>query len=66
MKTFGELGTLPKVGDLIIRTIPTHLDDNLFMITDIWGADTFIIQTGHSLHVRHIEANFSPLGQDTQ
>ena len=66
MKTFKELGTLPKVGDLIIRTIPTHLDDNLFMIIDIWGPDTFIIQTGHSLHARHIKANFSPLKQDTQ
>ena len=66
MKTFEELGTLPKVGDLIIRTIPTHLDDNLFMITDIVGWDTFIIQTGHSLHARYIKAYFSPTGQDTQ
>ena len=66
MKTFEELGTLPKVGDLIIRTIPTHLDDNLFMITDIWANDTYIIHTGYSLSARHIKINFSPTGQDTQ
>jgi len=66
MKTFEELGTLPKVGDLIIRTIPTHLDDNLFMITDILANDTYIIHTGYSLPARYVKAFFSPTGQDTQ
>ena len=66
MKTFYELGTLPKVGDLIIRTIQTNKDDNVFMITDIWGNNTYIIHTGHSLHARHLASYYSPLKQDTQ
>lgn len=66
MKTFKELGTLPKVGDLIIRTIQTDKDDNVFMITDIVGNAYHISKKDHILHLRYIENYFSPLKQDTQ
>jgi len=66
MKTFYELGTLPKVGDLIMRTEPTDLDDNVFMITSIVGDTYHISKTGHCLHERYLEHWYSPLGQDTQ
>ena len=65
MKTFYELGTLPKVGDLIMRTDPTDLDDNVYMITSIVGDTYHISKTGHTLHERYLEHWYSPLGQDT-
>jgi len=66
MKTFYELGTMPKVGDLVMRTPPTELDDNVYMITSIVGDTYHISKTGHSLHSRHLRSYYSPLGQDTQ
>ena len=66
MKTFGELGTLPKVGDLIIRTIQTDKDDNVYMITSIVGDTYHISKRGHTLHKRHVTNYYSPLGQDKQ
>ena len=65
MKTFYQLGTLPKVGDLIMRTEPSDQGDNVFMITSIVGDTYHISKTGHCLHVRHLEHWYSPLGQDT-
>jgi len=66
MKTFYELGTMPKVGDLIMRNPPTELDDNVYMITSIVGDTYHISKTGHCLHSRHLTSYYSPLGQDTQ
>ena len=66
MKTFKELGTLPKVGDLIIRTIQTDKDDNVYLITNIIGDTYHINKRNHSLHSRHLASYFSPLKQDTQ
>ena len=66
MKTFYELGTMPKVGDLIIRTSQTDKDDNVFMITDIVGNAYHISKKDHILHIRYIAHYFSPLTQDTQ
>lgn len=66
MKTFYELGTMPKVGDLIIRKIKTDKDDNVFMITSIDGDCYYISKRGHCLHSRHLASYYSPLGQDTQ
>lgn len=66
MKTFGELGTLPKVGDLIIRRSKTQWDDNVYMITKIIGDTYHISKRGHTLHKRHVTTYYSPLGQDKQ
>jgi hypothetical protein len=66
MKTFYQLGTLPKVGDLIMRHTPTELDDNVFMVTSIVGDTYHISKADHCLHVRYLEHWYSPLGQDTQ
>ena len=66
MKTFYELGTMPKVGDLIIRKSQTQWDDNVYMITKIIGDSYYIHKRGHSLHARHLASYYSPLGQDTQ
>ena len=66
MKSFHELGTMPKVGDLIIRTIQTDKDDNVYLITKIIGDTYHINKRNHSLHARHLASYFSPLGQETQ
>ena len=66
MKSFGELGILPKVGDLIIRRSKTQWDDNVYMITKIIGDTYHISKRGHTLHKRHVTAYYSPLGQDKQ
>ena len=61
MKTFHELGTMPKVGDLIIRKSRTDWDDNVYMITAIKGDTYHISKQGHSLHARHLASYYSPL-----
>jgi len=66
MKTFYELGTMPKVGDLIMRYTPTELDDNVFMITSIVGETYHISKRGYTLHARHLASYYSPLGQETK
>ena len=67
MKTFYELGTMPKVGDLIMR----YFADNdghqpVFMITSIIGDTYHTHKNGAHMHVRHLRSYYSPLGQDTQ
>ena len=64
MKTFHELGTMPKVGDLIIRKSSTQWDDNVYMITKIVGDTYHISKQGYSLHARQLASYFSPLGQE--
>ena len=64
MKTFHELGTMPKVGDLIIRKSSTQWDDNVYKITKIVGDTYHISKQGYSLHARHLASYFSPLGQE--
>ena len=66
MKTFYELGTMPKVGDLIIRKSSTEWDDNVYMITTIVGDTYHISKQGHTLHARHLASYFSPLGQESK
>ena len=66
MRTFHELGTMPKVGDLIIRTIQTDMDDNVYLITKIIGDTYYIHKRNYSLHARHLASYYSPLTQDTQ
>ena len=66
MKTFHELGTMPKVGDLIIRKSSTEWDDNIYLITKIVGDIYHIHKQGHSLHARHLASYFSPLEQENK
>ena len=66
MKTFKELGTFPKVGDLMIRERNHGWDNLIYMITKIIGSTYHIHKTGHSMHVDHLRSYYSPLGQDTQ
>ena len=66
MKTFHELGTMPKVGDLIIRTSQSKLDDNVYMITNVIGDTYHISKRGYTLHARHLASYYSPLGQETK
>jgi len=61
MKTFHELSTMPKVGDLIIRTSQSKWDDNVYMITSIIGDTYYISKQGYSLHARHLASYYSPL-----
>ena len=66
MKTFHELGTMPKVGDLIMRTYQTDKDENVFMITSIVRDSYHISYRGHTIHSRHLAHYYAPLGQDTK
>ena len=64
MKTFYELGTMPKVGDLIIRKLWEK--DNVYMITKIVGDTYHISKRGRTIHATHLASYYSPLGQETQ
>ncbi len=67
MKTFYELGTMPKVGDLIMRYFPDNDGfQPIFMITSIIGDTYHTHKNGAHMHVAHLRCYYSPLGQDTQ
>ena len=65
MKTFGELGTLPKVGDLIIRLFAND-ESELAIITNIIGDTYHHTKTGHGryMHVSHLRGYYHPLRQE--
>ena len=65
MKTFSELGTLPKVGDLIMRRESIGWEHTVFMITKISGDTYHISKKGWSFHVNHLRTHYSPLSQET-
>lgn len=67
MKTFYELGTMPQVGDLIMKTASARFDNPvIFLVTKIIGDTYHVSRQGHSLHARHLVSYYSPLGQETK
>ena len=67
MKTFHELGTLPKVGDLITKYSGDGWGEPvLLMVTNIVGDTYHTSKTGFSIHIRHLQTWYCPLGQETQ
>jgi len=65
MKTFYELGTMPKVGDLITKTNGDGWGNPVvYMVTEIVGDHYRTHKQGHSLHARHLASYYSPLGQE--
>ena len=67
MKTFYQLGTMPQVGDLIMKKASDGFDNPaIFMVTKIIGDTYHVSKTGHALHGRHLASYYSPLGQETQ
>jgi hypothetical protein len=64
MKTFYELGTLPKVGDLVIR-MDTWDHPLVLMITNIVGRMYHTSKAGHSMHRDHLRIYYSPLVSET-
>ena len=68
MKTFYELGTMPQVGDLIMKTASDGFDNPvIFMVTKIIGGTYHVSkQGGGAIHWRHLASYYSPLGQETQ
>ena len=67
MKTFHELGTMPTVGDLIMKKASDGYDNPvIFMVTKIIGDTFHVSKAGHALHWRHLASYYSPLGQETQ
>ena len=67
MKTFYELGTMPKVGDLIMKTNGDGWGNPVvFMVTEIIGDTYHVSKTGHALHGRHLASYYAPLGQETK
>ena len=65
MKTFYELGTLPKVGDLIIRMDTWYEPPVVLMITNIVGRTYHTSKTGHSMYIDHLRMYYSPLDSET-
>ena len=67
MKTFYELDTMPKVGDLIMKKSSDGWDNPvIYLVTKIIGDTYHIHKQGHSLHARHLASYYSPLAQETQ
>ena len=67
MKTFSELGTLPKVGDLIMKQGGDGWGNPVIhLVTKIIGDTYHVAKTGYSMHVKHLQSYYSPLKQDTQ
>ena len=67
MKTFYELGTMPQVGDLIMKTCSDGWGNPVIhLVTKIIGETYHVSKTGHSIHARHLASYYSPLGQDKQ
>jgi len=64
MKTFYELDTLPKVGDLIMRQGSEHIEPIVVMITNIIGDTYHTSKAGYSMHIAHLRSYYSPLGQE--
>ena len=65
MKTFNELGTMPQVGDLIMRKNGWG-ETVVWMITKIIGDTYHINKQNHSLHARHLASHYSPLKQENK
>ena len=67
MKTFYELGTMPQVGDLIMKTASDGWGNPvIYLVTKIIGDTYHCHKKGHSLHARHLASYYSPLGQETK
>ncbi len=67
MKTFYQLKTLPKVGDLIMKAGGDGWGNPVvFMITKIIGDTFYTNKTGHSFHWKHLSAWYCPLDQETE
>lgn len=67
MKTFYELGTMPQVGDLIIKLTSQRMDTPVvYLVTKIIGDTYHVSKQGHSLHWRHLASYYAPLKQETQ
>ena len=67
MKTFYELKTLPKVGDLIIKEGGDGWGNPvIYLVTKIIGDTYHVSKKGHSIHWRHLASYYAPLGQETQ
>jgi len=67
MKTFYELETLPKVGDLIMREGGDGWGNPVvYIVTKIIGDTYHVNKTGHSLRREYLSAWYSPLSQEKQ
>ena len=65
MKTFRELGTMPQVGDLIMRK--NGWDETVvWMITNVIGDTYFTDKKGYSIYKPHLLTYYSPLKQETK
>ena len=67
MKTFYELGTMPQVGDLIMKVNGDGWGNPvIFMVTAINDRTYHVSKQGLSIHWRHLATYYAPLGQKTQ
>jgi hypothetical protein len=65
MKTFNELGTMPQIGDLIMRKNGWG-ETVVWMITSIIGNTYHTSDRGFSIHKNHLQSYYSPLKQETE
>ena len=67
MKTFYELGTLPKVGDLIMKEDGDGWGNPvIYLITKIIGENYHVHNGNRSLHRNYLSAWYCPLSQEKQ
>ena len=67
MKTFYELGTMPKVGDLITKTNGDGWGNPvIYLITKIIDENYHVHNGNRSLHRKHLASYYSPLGQENK
>ena len=65
MKTFYELGTMPQVGDLIMKVSSDGWGNPvIYLVTKIIGDTYHVSKQGHSIHWRHLASYYAPLGQE--
>ena len=65
MKTFRELGTMPQVGDLIMRKNGRG-ETLVLMITEIDGHTYRTHEKKYSIYKTHLQTYYSPLKQETK
>jgi len=67
MKTFFQLGTLPQVGDLIMKEGGDGWGNPVvYIVTNIIGDTYHMSKSGYSMHIKHLQSYYSPLSQETQ
>ena len=66
MKTFYELGTMPKAGDLIAHKNSTKSNMALYLVVSVVGDTYRLFNIDIPMNVSYIQTYYAPIGQETQ